>query len=440
MKLPWIEKRVTYRDLDVLSCQEKDREKRQKILEATAFIWRELNKYHKKIEEKSQQLAKELGYSSYVELSEELKSMDLKHLIETSDKFFKETDEIYQKLLREEVENAGMKFEEFRRADIGRLHLAPQFEKFFPAELVIPSFKLFIEGMGFDMKTIQGTEIFVHDEPLPKKNPRAACFSIKVPEDIRITIKPSGGIPDFETFFHEGGHALHFANTKEKIWEFKELGNNTATEAYAGLFESIFSNPNWLKKYKEFVTQYNKKNNRDIPLMTDEDIGALIRNRIFWDIYFNRRYGRTKLIYETIFHEGDEEMYKEIYKPKTKRLQEIYKDLFSKSYGIPLDETDSLRFRTDVDSFFYAADYCRAFALTCQIEKTLRKKFGERWFENKKAGKFLKKKLWTYGNKLTGEEVSSQVLGYEELDFTALTKRSKRLFKESEKLKAKQKQ
>ena len=286
----------------------------------------------------------------------------------------------------------------------------PNYKKFFPAELAELVFHDFINNMGLDMKSVSGDEIKIDDEPRENKEARAACYSITVPDDVRMTLKPSGGIPDFETLFHESGHAMHFANTTTKVWEFQQLGNNTITETYAGFFETVWGDPEWLLYYREFVKIYNRFQpaSKQVPLMTDKDIAHLIRNRVFWELYFARRYNGAKLIYESILHGGDPKLWNAYYKGQTSDLHQVYKTLFSDAYGFQLTDTEALRFRTDVDAFFYAADYSRMFLLAAQIEGYMRTEYSPKWFLNPRAGTLLRE-LWSHGNDFQDKDLAARL-------------------------------
>ena len=94
-----------------------------------------------------------------------------------------------------------------------------------------------------------------------------------------------------------------------------------------------------------------------------------------------------------------------------RRLQEVYL-LGSLAHG-----GFSLRL-SDVDAFFYAACYIRAWALETHLRRVLRERFGEQWFDEREAGDFLKQ-LWRDGQRLPAHELLAELTG-EELDFSAL--------------------
>jgi len=419
---------VPYRQLMVLMAQEKDPDKRKKLQEAQAKVWKEvLNPIYEKQENRVRRLAVEVGYPSYVALSENFREVDIKKLIASSMDFIGRNDALYKGLLSTEVQEVmGIPVEKFTRADIQYFSSLPAYRNFFPAELTVPAFRYFLEGMGLDLTTAAGTQIAIDDEARENKEPRAACYSMTVPDDIRVTVKPTGGIPDFETFFHEGGHAMHFANTTVPQWEFQQLGSNAVTEGFAIFFEDIWGDYNWLVKYRDFVKNYNRFQpvSKQAPLMTDEEIAKLVRNRVFWNLYMVRRYNGAKPIYESILHGGDPSYYKAYYSGSPDDPHQAYKKLFSDAYGFQLSDEDALRFRTDVDSFFYAADYARAFLLSAQLQEAVRAKFGEKWFENPEAGKFIKS-LWSNGSKLHPDEIA-KTLGYPEVGYEQFRERMER--------------
>jgi hypothetical protein len=317
---------------------------------------------------------------------------------------------------------------ELRRSDLGRLRKAPRYEKFFPKDLLLPTFAHFLDGIGLTLKTVGGTEIRIDDAPNPLKEFRAACYPIHVPADIRVTVKPSGGIDDYATFFHEGGHAEHFANTRTEVWEFQQLGSNAATEAFAELFGHVWDDPVWLRRYRRFVQEYNAEHAAHVPVMSDGDIAGLVRVRVFNDLFFIRRYASAKLIYESVLHGGDPSLWQGAFEGATADLPQLYRALFERAYGFRLTDEDALRFRTDVDDTFYAADYARAFGLANTMAETLRARFGGDsgdWYGNKDVGALLRK-LYADGQRIQPDEIV-KTMGAGAVDFRGTEARAKRL-------------
>ena len=430
VKLTWIAEPVPYKQLEILVGNEADAARRNEIEARRAEVWKgTLNPILERKEKEAQRLAKSLGYRSYVALAEEFRAVELRRYIVEGERLRQATDELYGQLLTEvAAREMKVKPSQLRRADIARLRKAPRFARFFPKELMIPSFQHFLDGVGLSLKTVGGATIRIDDAMHPQKEPRAACYSIRVPDDIRITVKPTGGLDDFVTFFHEGGHALHYANATTKVWELQQLGPYALTEGLAETFGHVWDEPGWLRRYRAFVERWNQDHKTSFAVMTDADIVEVVHQRIFDEVYFLRRYASAKLIYESALHGGDPALWRGVYGGPTGDLAALYRDLFSKAYGFALDEADGLRFRTDVDDLFYAADYSRAFGLANLIHEGLRAKLGPAWFEKPAAGAVFKE-LAADGNRLLPDEVAKR-FGYAQLDFAPSESRWQRLLGE----------
>jgi len=434
VSLPWSPAPTPYKQLEVLIKTEQEASRRAAIEKAQAGVWKDvLNPILARKEEATQKLAKALGYRNYVALSEEARVVSLRDLLVEGNRFLQETDALYQPLLAELAkQELGIEVSKLRRADIVRMRNAPRFERFFPKELMRPSFEYFLKGLGLDLKTAAGTTIKIDDANNPLKEPRAACFAVHVPDDVRISVKPSDGFQDFVTFFHEGGHALHFANATTTRFELQYLGPNALTEGWAETFGKSWGDPNWLRRYRDFVTQWNAQHKTKIPTMTDAEIGQMSRMAVYGDFYFLRRYSYAKIIYEAVLHGGDPSIWAGIYSGPTSDPMAVYQDVFGKAYGFSMGVEDALRFRTDVDDTFYAADYARAFAMADLVQEGFRKKFGGAngdWFANPAVGAELKR-LWAAGQKWQPDEIAQQ-FGEPKLTFNASAERARRLLGQS---------
>ena len=106
--------------------------------------------------------------------------------------------------------------------------------------------------------------------------------------------------------------------------------------------------------------------------MGDQDIRDLSRLQLLYQLFFLRRYAYAKLVYESVLHGGSPTLWKGLYDRPAGDPMAVYRDVFSTAYAVPMDETDALRFRTDVDDTFYSADYARSFALAHLMHEGLR--------------------------------------------------------------------
>ncbi len=407
VRLPWMKDPVPYKQLDLLVAEEKDAGRRAEIEKARAEIWRTvMNPILVEKETTAQRLARELGYRSYVELSEESRRAKLRPFMVEGKRFLDATDGMFHELLQEvSPRELGIPASQLRRSDFSRLFKGARHERFFPADIAVPAFRSFLGGMGLGFKTVAGTEVRVDDALNPLKEPRAACWGIRVPSDVRINVKPIPGIDSLGTFFHEGGHAVMFANTTTKVWEFQQLGPGALTEGLGEVFRYAWADPVWLRRYRSFVQAHNTEAKRNDPLMSDQEIRELARLQLLYQLYYLRRYAYAKLVYESVLHAGSPSLWKGIYDRPTTDPMAVYREVFSNAYAVPLDESDALRFRTDVDDTFYSLDYARSFALAHLMSEGLRTRFGPDWYGSPEAGKLIKS-LVAEGNKTEAEDVA----------------------------------
>ena len=407
VRLPWMKDPVPYKQLDLVVADEKDGGRRAEIEKARSEVQRTvLNPILAEKEATAQRLARELGYSSYVELSEESRRAQLRPFMVEGKRFLDATDGIFRELVQEVVpRELGIPLAQLRRSDFSRLFKGARQEKYFPADIAVPSFKAFLAGMGIDFRTVAGTEVRVDDSVNPLKEPRAACWGLRVPSDVRVNVKPLPGLDSLGVFFHEGGHAVMFANTTTRVWEFHQLGPGALTEGLGETFRYAWADPVWLKRYRSFVQAHNAETKRNDPLMSDQDIRELSRLQLLYQLYYLRRYAYAKLVYESVLHGGSPSLWKGIYDKPTSDPMTVYRDVFSTAYAVPMDESDALRFRTDVDDTFYSLDYARSFALAHLMSEGLRAKFGADWYGSPEAGKLIKS-IVAEGNKTEAEDVA----------------------------------
>lgn len=374
-------KMIPYRDLDKLLVNAESAAARGVLAQEQYRIYELLNDVVLKRELAAEhRLAKELGYRDYVDLAVTYKMFDLDELTALSEKLLQSTEAEYLRLF-DEV--SPIPRDRFRRSDISFLLGAKDWDASFAQDKMIAALQTTLAGLGIDVDDQKN--LLMHTEELPRKNPRAVCFAVHAPRDVRISIKPQGGRRDYQALFHEMGHAEHFANTRTDIWEFQQLGSNAVTEGYAYLFEGLIDNPLWLQDHTD---------------LRGEELQAYLKLARFSDLYMLRRY-MSKLLYEVKLHRGEPDP------------QQLYQSLMSRGYGFRLTEQEALRYLTDVDPLLYSADYLQAFFLQRMLETRLAERFGARWWQSPAAGEYLKS-LFAHGNEFSAKELARE-LGYDSL-------------------------
>ena len=376
---------MPFREAVVRQGNSDDPERRAAIEAArNAVTATELNPLLRALHERAHALACDLGWRSYRAMCEELSGIDLQELGAQTDAFLEASAAAYEPLLAPELERElGFGFERLRRADLPAFFRAPELDAAFPADRLVGSLEETLAGLGIDVAAQPG--VVLDTEARPKKSPRAFCAPVRVPDEIYLVIAPHGGRDDFAALFHEAGHTEHYAHVDRGLpAEERYFGDNSITEAFAFLLEQLVSEPEWLRLR-----------------LGISDAEPITRHTRASKLLFLRRYS-AKLRYELELHGEETEL---------DRMPARYSELLGGALRVDWPQATWL---SDVDEFFYAARYLRAWALETQLRAVLRERFGEAWFAQEPAGEHLRS-LWRHGQSAPAEEL----LG-EPLDFRAL--------------------
>ncbi len=371
-------KDLPYRNLEQLLANESNHGRRLAMGEASLPVVAQLNPLLQEKEARSEKLASELGFGGYNGLSARLRDVDLDALASEAERLLTDTDKLYADAMGAAVHRElGLDLKDMRRADIPRFFHAVAVQSAFPADQLLPRLDSLLSGMGLELSHLPG--VTIDGRALPNKNPRAVCFPIEVPTDVRLSIKPQGGVDDYLQLYHEAGHALHFANTTTSLWELQVLGNNVVTEAYAFLIEDRLEDPAYLAELG----------------LSGELLAHYVRSAAVKKLYMLRRYA-AKVLFEKAWHSGE----------TNPRAQ--YATFLARAYGFPVPEDESQRYLLDHDDFFYSADYLRAWFLAAQLDAALATRFGPTWWHKPEAGTLLKS-LWAQGTAPSAEAIAKSL-------------------------------
>ncbi|MGQ9705842.1 MAG: hypothetical protein ACUVWP_02415 [bacterium] len=369
-----------------------DREYRKKLYEATKPLTiHYFNPLLQTIIERQREICKELGFNDYVDYWQKIHNIDFSYLSTILDRLLSETDEIFRDILYKRVEETfDFDISEIKPYDRGQLFRLKGYDDYFKANDMLQFIKRFLLGLGIDLDNQKNIKIDFDD--IPEKSARASTYIIKVPEDIRVLGKPSAGIEDYTTLFHEMGHAQHYANCKERYYEFKLLGDGGITEGYAFLFDSLFMEPKFLIEEVGVPFEVAKK---------------IIWRNLFTDLTLLRYY-ISLFNFERFLHKGDGDPVK------------FYRDIMVKNLLLPKTTEDAELGYLSANEDFYSVYYLEAWFLSAMLRDYLKSHYGERWYKNKGAGKFLIE-LWNSGERYNTVEIAKR-LGYDGLDIETLIK------------------
>ncbi len=378
---------IPFRQATARGASEPKREKRSQIHEARNEVIEKINVLGLARTEKLHETSKKLGYANYATLFETVRGIDFRQLEKLMQDFIAKTESTYVNRMENALlDKVGVGLDDAEIHDVAFFLRAREFDEYFPKEGIVRALSKMLAGLGFCLE--EQKNIMVDIEERPTKSPRAFCSAIRIPQEVKLIILPQGGQDDYASLFHEAGHAEHYAcMSPELAVEYKRLGDDSVSETFAYLLEYLLTDENWL--------------NQNIPLKeVDEYLSFLSLSKLF----FLRRYG-AKLSYELKLHTAD----------TTKGMDEAYKETLEETLKFKHPKN---RFLTDWDDGFYCTQYLRAWIFEEQLRAALKERFGEEWFNNKRAGAFLRN-LWAYGQKYDAVELA-RMLGYKGLSMEPL--------------------
>lgn len=304
--------------------------------------------------------------------------------------FLRETQAMWDEVLGEWLRGAGLRRGEATRADSLALFRVREFDDAFPGDQLEGAIRRNCEEMGIDATA--GGRITYDLADRPGKRSRAFCSPVRIPQEVYLVLRPHGGQGDYGTFLHELGHALHFAYADASLpFEYRWLGDNSVTEAYAMLFDHRLQSADWLLRY----TQLDRRRVR-----------AFLRFAAFEELHFVRRYC-AKLIYETQVYGGG---------ISWDALPEVYASALTDATGFLYREVDAF---VDLDPRYYSTRYLRAWQLQAVLNAGLMERFDTDWWRNPRAGPWIVEQLFAEGQRETADEVSQRAaaapLGFDPL-------------------------
>ena len=382
--------RIPFRMLRPVIANEPDRDRRRRLEETRLRLTdEELNPVYLDAARIDREAVRKLGSPNYYELYQRFGfrldelAAQCTEVLDATERLWEETGD---RLFRERL---GVSLAEARAWDVPRLFRAPEWDKAFPSDSMLPALEATLRELGIDLRSQQHVHLDI--EQRPAKSPRAFCSPIEVPDKVMLVIQPIGGRDDWEALFHEAGHTEHYAHTSRDLpLEARRLGDMAVTEGWAMLLQHLVMEPRWLQRRLDVPR---------VEQIANEGAASLL--------YFVRRYS-AKLLYEIEFFQADDPV----------SMKDRYVELLSDAYRFPATPENYL---SDNDGSFYVSGYLRSWAFEAQLREFLRGEFGNDWFTRREAGDLLRE-LWALGQGPTAEELLAEVTGAR-LEMAAVTER-----------------
>jgi len=183
--------------------------------------------------------AQKLGYPTYPDLQLKLLGLSRLTLYSLFDQLEQLTNAPYQAFLAESCQKAGLK--QLEQWDLNffadqEANLPPAL---FPCTEIIPAIFAFLRCFGLEPEKLP-VQVITKDIPFG-----GLCYSISIPNDIRILCNPKDGYAYYRTMFHEFGHALHAVFNRQQSYILKRE-SGVFNEAMAETLAYFTQQSEWL--------------------------------------------------------------------------------------------------------------------------------------------------------------------------------------------------
>jgi hypothetical protein len=324
--------------------------------------------------------SRELGYQGLVDLSLEVRGLDLGRLTDTLELILDRTEGLYLDTLESFLPDS-ISPKDLEQHDMLHLLRGGEFKEMFPAEQMWNSISSALAGLGADLGVTGNLRL------LNTGCGGQQALPVRIPDEVYLFIEPHGGYLDYLHHFGEAGRAIQMGSTSPDIpLEFRYLGDPAIPEAFGLLFQRIISTRPWLE---------GKGGN--------DEIGRFKRLFYLHRIYELRRLAAL-LLYEMRVNMGS---------PST--ADDMYASIMEEKLHFSHSREDYL---VEILVPFQSADRLRGFIFEAMLRKALLEKCGERWFSQPAASDIVSE-IWSWGGRFGLDELANSI-GYAELDMEPL--------------------
>ena len=371
------------RDLDKLLNGEPDAKKRFAIASAEAQAARPLASLVLARDAATERAIASLGLGSWSDLQERIHRIPPVDLAVLAERTLAATEVVAARAVDEAASiNLGTTRDRLRRADLPRLVRSSSADGEFPAGQAWEQVKLTFGAVGLDVPGVK-----VDAEPVPSKGARPLALLVDPPADVRLSLRSLGGYEEQRAALHEGARAAGGKLVDARHWELAQLGEGSAAEGVAQLFEELAAEPEWLRERTKL---------RGEPL--DDLVHAQAARRLL-----AARRAAALVLFEIRRRSGQ---------PSAEAQAALYRGLLQRATFAVLSDDDANRWALEADTGIRAAPALLGALLAAHLEEKLARP-GQPWWKSP-AGETLRP-IWAGGRSFTAAE-AAKTFGVAALD------------------------
>jgi hypothetical protein len=332
------------RDLDRLLTDEPSAQKRAAIAQAEAKAALSLAPLALARDKAVADAMARLGLTGWGDLIADMHGATPAELADLAERTLSATDAATQKAVAGTAQrNLGVTVDRLRRADLPRLLRSAAADPHFPPGKGWASAQATLAAVGAELGKVR-----IDAEPSSSKAARPLALLVDPPRDVRLSVRPTGGLEEQRAVLHEAARAAGGTATDVPRWELAQLGPGSAAEGAAQLFEELAGDPAWL---------------REQIALRGEPLDDLVHTQATRRLLAARR-AAAMVLFEVRRREG----------PGTAEANaSLYRQLLQRATFAAFSDDDAGRWALEADGWLRAATQLQGALLAAQLQQALEK-------------------------------------------------------------------
>ncbi|MEO9319197.1 MAG: hypothetical protein ABI361_00840 [Nitrososphaera sp.] len=236
-----------------------------------------------------------------------------------------------------------------------------EFEGAFAGINPVALVKRVLSKMDLDLSRVQ-----FDSQDRKDKYPSPVCFFIHIPTDIRVLFKSESPYFDLQGCFHETGHAMHASAISGSLEYWNRYGFSMGVaEVFSIFLERLTKNGRFLSS---------------IGITDQKTLDGLHERNRFMDLFFVTFYAANSMMKTEYWRKN----------LSIEEANDCYAKYYQRYVGFEMPGQYWLLHHILPDAVMYVPSYLLAAVRAAELESRMRDRFGELWWDERKAGQYLR--------------------------------------------------
>lgn len=380
-----------------------DRAQRQRLQEFRAPALRRLEQLQRQQYALARQESRRLGLSLF-KLMEGASEQETPQLLHRATALVSETKQLFSYTWNPLVKAANKEGGPLRFGDLHYLHAGAGLQNSLAEARLLPSLELLLGQMDLELTAARAEGL------------ASSCVPVSS-TDVRVAYRSNQGLLAYVQLFEAAGEAICRTEGGELPWAFQAIGPQLGAQTLKYLLGLVWLEQEWWRAFNKQLAAGDR--------LTDDQIGDLVHTRIRQALLRIRIQGVIVPAVRVVLEGGPPAAYAKVWSGEVPGTPAgLFARLVQRQLGLKLRASDSLVY---VDELTAPNEMqglgrpfdLRAYVLAYMALERVRKRFGERWFAQRAAGRYLVEKLCTRGSSATALDLARNLGTKDGLDYKA---------------------